>query len=129
MLADMETRGRIAWYSRMSRAWKGLQVFPKGVLIFYIPALACLDRAGSGAEATAQPDGLLAGSSASHQTDPEAGQRRVCFRPSPEAPPLHVPIRYPSSEIHTQGSGSGLVAYSCTKFSANPPPFLSQSKW
>lgn len=34
----------------------------------------------------------------------------------------------PSSETHTQGSWSGLMAYTCSKFSANPPPFLSQAR-
>lgn len=38
-----------------------------------------------------------------------------------------TPLPPPSSETHTQGSSSGLMAYSCTKFSANPPPFLSQA--
>lgn len=40
--------------------------------------------------------------------------------------PLHIPL--PPSETHTQGFWSGLRACTCTKFSANPPPFLSQAR-
>lgn len=41
--------------------------------------------------------------------------------------PLLIPTR-PLKYI-PKAPWSGLVAYNCTKFSANPPPLLSQSKW
>lgn len=37
--------------------------------------------------------------------------------------PAHI-YPHPACEIHTQGSWSGLMAYKCSKFSANPPPFF-----
>lgn len=85
-----------------------LQVFQREVLTFCILMPACLGQRwcwGSFPSVVV----FLPGASASHQTGPWAGQKGVCVLPSPY-PGTYLP--HPSSETHTQGSWSGLMAYS-----------------
>lgn len=51
MLADMETRGRVASCGRMSRAWKGPAGAQKVVPTSGLRRDSTLDRAGAGAAA------------------------------------------------------------------------------